>query len=166
MASSVGAARNVSARQPVVPDMALEGTYAPSKQQWVRDQVSEFEASGGARANTLRDTGDPIVVITSVGARSGYLRKNPVMRVERDGTYVAVASKGGADDHPEWYHNFVAHPEVELQDGAEKHTYKVRLAQGEERADWWEYAVATWPTYGEYQKRTDREIPVFLLERA
>ncbi len=110
--------------------MALSGTYVPSKQQWVRDQVAEFEASDGARANTLRNTGDPIVVITSVGAKSGNLRKNPVMRVERDGTYVAIASKGGSDDNPEWYHNFLAHPEVELQDGAEKHTYTVRLAQG------------------------------------
>ncbi len=106
------------------------------------------------------------MVITSVGAKSGHLRKNPVMRVERDGTYVAIASKGGADDNPEWYHNFLAHPEVELQDGAEKHTYSARLAEGDERADWWAYAVATWPTYGEYQKKTDREIPVFLLERA
>jgi F420H(2)-dependent quinone reductase len=106
------------------------------------------------------------VVITSVGARSGNLRKNPVMRVERDGTYVAIASKGGSDDHPEWVYNFLAHPEVELQDGAEKHTYTVRLAEGAERAEWWDYSVATWPTYGEYQKRTEREIPVFLLERA
>src|SRR4051812_20213925 len=123
MASSVGAARNAPARQPVVPDMTLEGTYVPSKQRWVRDQVSEFEASHGARANTLRDTGDPIVVITSVGARSGHLRKNPVMRVERDGAYVAIASKGGSPDHPEWYYNFLANPRVELQDGPEKHTY-------------------------------------------
>jgi deazaflavin-dependent oxidoreductase (nitroreductase family) len=145
--------------------MALTGTYVPSKQQWVRDQVAEFEASDGARANTLRDTGDPIVVITSVGAKSGNLRKNPVMRVERDGTYVAVASKGGSDDNPEWYHNFVAHPEVELQDGAEKHTYAVRLVTGEERVDWWDYAKRTWPTYAEYEKRTEREIPVFVLER-
>ena len=145
--------------------MTLEGTYVPSKQQWVRDQVAEFEASDGARANTLRDTGDPIVVITSVGARSGLLRKNPVMRVERGGTYVAIASKGGSPDNPEWYHNFIAHPEVELQDGPEKHTYAARLVRGEERDDWWEYAVDTWPTYGEYQQRTDREIPVFVLER-
>jgi deazaflavin-dependent oxidoreductase (nitroreductase family) len=145
--------------------MALEGTYVPSQQQWVRDQVKEFEASGGARANTLRRTGDPIVVITSVGARSGTLRKNPVMRVERDGRYVAIASLGGAPRNPEWYHNFLAHPEVELQDGPERHTYAVRLLSGEERAEWWDYAVRTWPTYGEYQKKTDREIPVFLLER-
>ena len=146
--------------------MALTGTYVPSTQQWVRDQVEAYEASDGAEANTLRDTGYPIVVITSVGAKSGHLRKNPVMRVERDGTYVAIASKGGSDDNPEWYYNFVAHPEVELQDGPSKHTYSVRLAQAAERAEWWEYAVRTWPTYGEYQKRTDREIPVFLLEPA
>jgi deazaflavin-dependent oxidoreductase (nitroreductase family) len=145
--------------------MALTGTYVPSKSGWVRDQVAEYEASDGARANTLRGGPDPIVVITSVGAKSGNLRKNPVMRVERDGTYVAIASKGGADDHPEWYFNFLAHPEVELQDGAERHDYRARLVEGEERADWWEYAVATWPTYGEYQKRTEREIPVFVLER-
>jgi deazaflavin-dependent oxidoreductase (nitroreductase family) len=88
------------------------------------------------------------------------------MRVERDGKYVAIASKGGSDDHPEWFHNFLAHPEVDLQDGPERYTYTARLLTGEERQEWWEYAVATWPTYGEYQKRTDREIPVFLLERA
>ena len=145
--------------------MTLEGIYVPSKQQWVRDQVDEFEASGGARANTLRRTGDPIVVITSVGAKSGHLRKNPVMRVERDGKYLAIASVGGAPKNPEWYHNFLAHPEVELQDGPEAYTYNARLLTGAERADWWEYAVETWPTYGEYEKRTDREIPVFLLER-
>jgi deazaflavin-dependent oxidoreductase (nitroreductase family) len=145
--------------------MALQGTYAPSKQQWVRDQVAEYEASDGTRANTLRGTGYPIVVITSVGAKSGLLRKNPVMRVERDGAYVAIASKGGAPDNPEWYYNFLDHPEVELQDGAEKHTYRARLVTGDERTEWWDYAVATWPTYAEYQKRTDREIPVFVLER-
>jgi len=146
--------------------MALTGTYVPSKQQWVRDQVAEFEASDGARANTLRDSGYPIVVITSVGAKSGNLRKNPVMRVERDGRYVAIASKGGADDNPEWFHNFVAHPEVELQDGAERHTYVARMLSGDERQEWWDYSVATWPTYASYQEKTEREIPVFLLERA
>ena len=144
--------------------MTLQGTYEPSKADWVREQVAAFEASDGAEANTLRDSGDPIVVITSIGAKSGNLRKNPVMRVERDGKYVAIASKGGAPDNPEWYHNFLAHPEVELQDGAEKHRYAVRLASGDERADWWELAVDTWPTYGEYQQKTDREIPVFVLE--
>src|SRR4051794_34247692 len=107
--------------------MALEGTYVPSKRQWVRDQVAAYEASDGERANTLRDSGDPIVVITSVGAKSGLLRKNPVMRVERDGRYLAIASVGGSPKNPEWYHNFLAHPEVELQDGPEKHTYTARL---------------------------------------
>ena len=158
--------RKNRARLGVRPGMALTGTYVPSTAQWVRDQVAEYEASNGERANTLRDTGYPIVVITSVGAKSGHLRKNPVMRVERDGAYLAVASLGGAPQNPEWYHNFVAHPEVELQDGAEKHVYKVRVLEGEERADWWQHAVATWPTYASYQEKTDREIPLFLLERA
>ena len=143
--------------------MALAGTYVPSKRQWVRDQVAAYEASDGERANTLRDSGDPIVVITSVGAKSGNLRKNPVMRVERDGEYVAIASKGGADDQPEWYFNFLANPVVELQDGAVRKTYTARVLQGAERADWWEHAVSTWSTYASYQKKTDREIPVFLL---
>jgi F420H(2)-dependent quinone reductase len=145
--------------------MALTGTYVPSKQQWVRDQVAAYEESNGTDATTLRQSDDPIVVITSVGAKSGNLRKNPVMRVEREGKYVAIASKGGADDHPEWYHNLVAHPEVELQDRAEKHLYNARLLTGDERTEWWEYAVATWPTYAQYQQKTAREIPVFLLER-
>ena len=103
-------------------------------------------------------------MITSVGAKSGYLRKNPVMRVERDGKYVAIASKGGADDHPEWYFNFLAHPEVDLQDGPVKKTYRARVLSDAERADWWQLAVDTWSTYADYQTRTDREIPVFLLE--
>ena len=145
--------------------MTLSGEYEPSSQQWVRDQVEKFEATDGQEANTLRDTGYPIVVITSVGAKSGYLRKNPVMRVERDGVYVAIASKGGADDQPEWYYNFLAHPEVDLQDGAEKHTYRAELVQGEEREDLWQLAVDTWDTYAEYQKKTDRQIPVFKLTR-
>jgi deazaflavin-dependent oxidoreductase (nitroreductase family) len=143
--------------------MTLQGEYVPSKAQWVRDQVEKFEATDGQEANTLRDTDDRIVVITSVGAKSGNLRKNPVMRVERDGIYVAIASKGGADDQPEWYYNFVAHPEVELQDGPVRKTYRVELVHGEERADLWKLAVDTWATYGEYQKKTDREIPVFKL---
>jgi len=143
--------------------MTLQGEYVPSKADWVREQVEAFEASDGAEANTLRDTGDPIVVITSVGAKSGNLRKNPVMRVERDGEYIAIASKGGAPDQPEWYYNFRAHPEVELQDGAVRKTYRVRLLSGDERTAAWNHAVATWPTYATYQTRTDREIPVFLL---
>ncbi|MCX6396887.1 MAG: nitroreductase family deazaflavin-dependent oxidoreductase [Propionibacteriales bacterium] len=144
--------------------MTLQGTYVPSKADWVREQVAAFEASDGAEANTLLDTGYPIVVITSLGAKSGNLRKNPVMRVERDGKYVAVASKGGADEQPEWYYNFVAHPLVDLQDGAVLKTYAARVLTGAERADWWDHAVATWGTYASYQEKTEREIPVFLLE--
>ena len=158
--------RKIVAARGVVPGMSLTGTYVPSKAEWVRNQVAEYEASDGERANTLPGTSYPIVVVTSVGAKSGNLRKNPVMRVERDGAYLAVASKGGAPDNPEWYYNFVAHPEVELQDGAEAHVYKARILEGAERADWWEHAVATWPTYASYQEKTDREIPLFLLERA
>ena len=143
--------------------MTLQGEYVPSKAKWVRDQVEKFEATDGAEANTLRDTGYPIVVITSRGAKSGNLRKNPVMRVERDGVYVAIASKGGADDQPEWYYNFLAHPEVDLQDGPVKKTYRVELVEGDERADLWQLAVDTWPTYASYQKKTERQIPVFKL---
>jgi F420H(2)-dependent quinone reductase len=146
--------------------MALEGEYEPSPEQWVRDQVEQYERSGGREANVLRGHPEwPIVVITSKGARSGKLRKNPVMRVEHDGVYAAVASKGGTPEHPTWFHNFVAHPEVELQDGPEPHPYRARIAEGEERAEWWERAVRQYPPYAEYQRNTDREIPVFLLER-
>ncbi|MGZ4445421.1 MAG: nitroreductase family deazaflavin-dependent oxidoreductase [Nocardioides sp.] len=143
--------------------MALQGTYEPSPSDWVREQVETYEASNGTEANTLQ--GVPIVVITSVGARSGKLRRNPVMRVEHDGAYAAVASKGGAPEHPEWFHNFVADPHVQLQDGPEPHDYRARRVEGEERATWWERAVAVWPAYADYQAKTDREIPVFVLER-
>jgi deazaflavin-dependent oxidoreductase (nitroreductase family) len=142
--------------------MALNGEYEPSKSDWVRENVELFESTNGAEGNQLN--GDPIVVITGIGAKSGKIRKNPVMRVERDGTYVVVASKGGAPENPEWYHNYVAHPEVELQDGPVKKDYRARIVAGEERGPWWDLAVKTWPTYGEYQKKTDRQIPVFLLE--
>jgi deazaflavin-dependent oxidoreductase (nitroreductase family) len=146
--------------------MTLQGTYEPSPTRWVREQVAEFEASNGARANTLARTGDPIVVITSVGATSGKLRKNPVMRVEHAGRYLAVASYGGRPEDPVWADNFRAHPEVDLQDGPDKATYTVReLPEGPERDEWWDRAVATWSTYGEYQRKTDRLIPIFLLER-
>lgn len=145
--------------------MALTGEYEPSAAQWVRDQVAAYEASGGTEANTLPD-GRPIVVITSRGHQSGKLRKNPVMRVEHEGSYAAVASKGGAPEHPSWFHNFVADPQVDLQDGPEPHSYVARLVTGEERAAWWERAVAAFPPYAEYQQRTEREIPVFVLERA
>ncbi|MBU2695197.1 nitroreductase family deazaflavin-dependent oxidoreductase [Pimelobacter sp. 30-1] len=146
--------------------MTLQGEYEPSSQKWVRDQVAAYEASGGREANTLQGGKDPIVVITSVGAKSGKLRKNPVMRVEKDGVYAAIASKGGAPENPSWYANFVAHPVVDLQDGPEPSSYTVRIAEGEERQQWWDHAVATWPTYASYQTKTDREIPVFLLEPA
>jgi deazaflavin-dependent oxidoreductase (nitroreductase family) len=146
--------------------MALSGEYEPSKQDWVREQVEKYEATGGREANVLRGHPEwPIVVITSRGAKSGKLRKNPVMRVEHDGVYAAVASYGGSPEHPVWYHNFVAHPEVELQDGPEPHVYRARIADGEERATWWERAVELYEPYAEYQERTDRVIPVFLLER-
>ena len=144
--------------------MTLTGTYAPSTSDWVRDQVEKYEASGGTEGNEIM--GLPIVVITSRGARSGNLRKNPVMRVEHDGVYAAVASKGGAPEHPEWHHNLVADPRVDLQDGPEPASYVARIATGDERAGWWDRAVAAFPNYAEYQQKTDREIPVFLLERA
>lgn len=143
--------------------MAIEGTYEPSPEKWVRDQVEQFEASDGQEANTLPGTDDPIVVITNRGAKSGKIRKTPLMRVERDGVYVAVASKGGAPEHPVWYHNFLAHPEVELQDGSVRKTYRAELVEGEERADLWELAVSTWDTYASYQEKTDRQIPLFKL---
>lgn len=144
--------------------MPLTGEYEPSSQTWVRDQVAAYEASEGTEANTLRDTGLPIVVITSRGSRSGKLRKNPVMRVEHDGSYAAVASKGGAPDNPAWADNLVAYPLVELQDGAERRDYRAREVTGEERAQWWERAVAAFPTYAAYAHKTDRVIPVFVLE--
>ena len=144
--------------------MSLQGEYVPSSEKWVRDQVAAYEASGGREANILPRTGDPIVVITSVGAKSGKLRKNPVMRVERDGRYVAIASKGGAPEDPVWADNFRRHPVVDLQDGPEPCCFTVRELEGEERAEWWDHAVATWATYASYQQKTDRLIPVFLLE--
>jgi F420H(2)-dependent quinone reductase len=146
--------------------MTLEGEYEPSQWEWVRKQVEQFEASNGQEANILQGHPEwPIVVITSRGAKSGKLRKNPVMRVEKDGVYAAVASKGGEPEHPTWYHNFIAHPEVDLQDKGEKHTYRARVAEGAERTEWWERAVAQYAPYAEYQEKTEREIPVFLLER-
>ena len=157
--------RNLWAPGAVAPDMTLlVGEYVPSTAKWVRDQVEEYEASGGARANTLRGGKDPIVVITSVGRKSGALRKNPLMRVERGGKYLAVASIGGGPTNPEWYHNFLANPVVELQDGPEPKLYRARLLEGAEREDWWAYAVQTWSTYGKYQQKTERQIPIFLLE--
>jgi F420H(2)-dependent quinone reductase len=142
--------------------MTLTGEYVPSPEKWVRDQVEAYEASGGTEATTNR--GVPVVVVTSLGAKSKSLRKNPLMRVEHDGSYALVASKGGAPEHPTWYHNLVAHPTVEIQDGPDRREYKVRIVEGDERATWWERAVAVWPDYANYQQKTDREIPVFVAE--
>ena len=144
--------------------MPLQGQYEPSSAKWVRDQVATYESSGGTEGTTLR--GIPVVVITSLGASSGKLRKNPVMRVEHDGVYAAVASKGGAPEHPAWYRNLVEHPLVELQDGPAKSDYTAREASGDERAVWWERATEVWPDYADYQTKTERQIPVFVLERA
>jgi deazaflavin-dependent oxidoreductase (nitroreductase family) len=142
--------------------MPLQGEYEPSSAEWARDQVDEYERSGGTSGTLLR--GVPVVVITSLGASSGKLRKNPVMRVESDGVYAAVASKGGAPESPAWYRNLVEHPLVELQDGPSKSDYTAREASGDERELWWKRAVEVWPAYADYQTKTDREIPVFVLE--
>ena len=144
--------------------MPLQGEYEPSSSSWVREQVEEYERSGGTRGTTLR--GVPVVVITSRGASSGKLRKNPVMRVEHDGVYAAVASKGGAPEHPAWYRNLVEHQLVELQDETSKGDYTVREASGDERAVWWQRALEVWPDYATYQTKTDRQIPVLVLEPA
>jgi deazaflavin-dependent oxidoreductase (nitroreductase family) len=144
--------------------MPLQGEYAPSSAKWVRDQVEEIESSGGTRGTQNR--GVPVIIVTSMGSRSGKLRKNPVMRVEHDGRYAAVASKGGTPENPSWYRNLVEHPLVEVQDGTHKGDYTARELSGDERATWWERAVAVWPDYADYQTKTDREIPVFLLEPA
>jgi F420H(2)-dependent quinone reductase len=141
--------------------MPLTGEYEPSPSDWAREQAETYEATGGADANTLR--GVPIIVLTSVGAKSGKLRKTPLMRVEHEGEYAVVASMGGAPQNPTWYHNLKQNPHVELQDGPEKKDYLAREASGDEKATWWKRAVAVWPDYQEYQERTDREIPVFVL---
>jgi deazaflavin-dependent oxidoreductase (nitroreductase family) len=146
--------------------MPVHGEYEPSAQAWVRDQVELYESSGGTKGTTLRDTGIPVVVVTNLGARSGKVRKTPVMRVEHDGRYVMVASKGGAPDHPLWYYNLRANPQVELQDGPVKQDMIARELSGEERAEWWKRAVEVFPNYAEYQQKTSREIPVFILEPA
>ena len=144
--------------------MPLTGEYAPSTSEWARKQAEAFEASAGAEANTLR--GKPIILLTSVGARSGKLRKTALMRVEHEGEYVVVASKGGAPEHPVWYYNLKQHPLVELQDLAARHDYiALELEPGAERDAWWERAVAAWPDYASYQAKTDRLIPLFLLTR-
>ncbi|MGH8828670.1 MAG: nitroreductase family deazaflavin-dependent oxidoreductase [Jiangellaceae bacterium] len=144
--------------------MPLLGEYVPSPQRWVRDQVAQYEGSGGTKGTTMG--GRPVVILTSRGAKTGKLRKTPLMRVEHDGRYAAVASLGGAARNPVWYHNVLADPWVELQDGPHKWDMIAREVTGDEKAQWWERAVAAYPPYASYQHKTSREIPVFLLEPA
>ena len=147
--------------------MPLEGEYEPSAQQWVRDQVERYEATGGREANTLRDTGLPIAVFWTRGAKSGKVRKNALMRVEHDGAYLMVGSQGGAPTDPAWVSNVRKAPDqVTVQDGPEPWDGVARELSGEERAQWWDRAVAAFPNYADYQKKTDRLIPIFLVERA
>ena len=143
--------------------MPLHGEYAPSTAGWARKQAEAYEASGGTEAAELR--GMPVIVLTSVGARSGLLRKTALMRVEHDGQYAVVASLGGAPKHPVWYYNLLKNPHVELQDGPDKRDYVARELQGDEYSAWWDRAVEAWPDYASYQTRTERKIPVFVLER-
>ena len=144
--------------------MGFDGEYGPSTWEWVADQAAEYEASNGQQANTLRDTGLPIIVMTTVGHKTGLVRKVPLMKVEHEGIYAIVASKGGAVNHPGWYHNLLADPTVLIQDGPEPFETTVRLATGGERAEWWDRSVAAVSPYAEYQEKTDREIPLFLTE--
>ncbi|MGV9194881.1 nitroreductase family deazaflavin-dependent oxidoreductase [Microbacterium sp. MC2] len=142
--------------------MPLTGTYLPSTSEWARTQAEKYEASGGTEANLLR--GVPIIVLTTVGAVSGGLRKTALMRVEHEGCYAVVASKGGAPDEPKWAENIRRHPHVELRDGAVKRDYRARELSGADRAEWWQRATAVWPDYDDYQGKTDRLIAVFVLE--
>jgi deazaflavin-dependent oxidoreductase (nitroreductase family) len=147
--------------------MPLTGEYQPSPAEWVRDQVAEYERSGGTRANTLLDTGLPVIILTTRGAKTGKIRKWALMRVEHDGEYALVASKAGAPDNPQWYWNLKADPTaLMIQDGPEPFDAVVREVTGEERAQWWERAVAAYPPYAEYQAKTTREIPVLVARRA
>ncbi|MDQ1074142.1 MULTISPECIES: nitroreductase family deazaflavin-dependent oxidoreductase [Microbacterium] len=142
--------------------MSLSGEYLPSTSEWARQQAEAFEASGGREAAELR--GVPIIVLTTVGAKTGGLRKTALMRVEHDGKYAVVASKGGAPAHPAWFYNLVKNPRVALQDGDVKKEYDAHQAEGAEREEWWGYATEVWPDYDEYQKKTERRIEVFVLE--
>ncbi len=144
--------------------MAIEGEYVPSPSGWVRDQVELFEGSGGTQGTTLLGTGLPVVIVTNVGAKTGKVRKTPLMRVEHEGSYAAVASKGGAPEHPVWYYNLRANPRVTLQDGPVRTDMIARELSGTEREQWWQRAVAAYPPYAEYQVKTARQIPVFVLE--
>jgi F420H(2)-dependent quinone reductase len=141
--------------------MPLSGDYEPSAASWARDQVDLYERSGGTEGNQL--DGKPVIILTSVGAKTGKVRKTPLMRVEHDGEYAVVASLGGAPKNPVWYNNLTADPHVELQDGPVKRDYQAREVHGTERETWWERAVAAWPDYAQYQTKTTRTIPVFVL---
>lgn len=141
--------------------MPLNGEYEPSTSDWARENAETFMASGGTEGTELK--GRPVILLTTIGAKSGKIRKTPLMRVEHDGEYAVVASLGGAPKHPVWYFNIKAHPDVELQDGTVTKDYDSREVFGDEKATWWERAVETWPDYAEYQKKTDRQIPVFVL---
>jgi deazaflavin-dependent oxidoreductase (nitroreductase family) len=141
--------------------MPLTGAYEPSAASWSRDQVDLYERSGGTEGTHLN--GKPVIILTSVGAKTGKLRKTPLMRVEHDGEYAVVASLGGAPRHPVWYYNLTANPHVELQDGPVKKDYRAEEVSGEQRAIWWERAIAAWPDYAAYQEKTTRIIPVFVL---
>jgi F420H(2)-dependent quinone reductase len=142
--------------------MPIEGEYQPSPAEWVRKQVEDYESSGGTRGTTLREM--PVIILTSRGASSGKIRKTPLMRVEHDGVYLAVGSKGGAPENPVWVYNLRKHPDVVVQDGPRTVELTARELTGDERATWWERAVAAFPPYADYQKKTDRVIPVFVLE--
>lgn len=147
--------------------MPLEGEYEPSPSGWVRNQVDTYEATGGREANTLLDTGIPIIIVTTRGNKTGKLRKTALMRVEHEGEYALVASMGGAPKHPVWYFNLKADPTaVMIQDGPEPFDAVVREVDGDERAEWWDRAVAVYPPYADYQKRTDRKIPVLIASRS
>lgn len=141
--------------------MPLSGDYEPSTSDWAREQAETYMASGGTRGAELK--GKPVVLLTTVGARTGKLRKTPLMRVEHGGHYAVVASLGGAPQNPVWYHNIKAHPHVELQDGTAAGDYEAREVFGEEKATWWQRALEVWPDYADYQRKTDRDIPVFVL---
>jgi deazaflavin-dependent oxidoreductase (nitroreductase family) len=143
--------------------MTLEGEYEPSPWDFVADQVETYERTGGREGNLQRDTGLPIIIVTTKGNKSGKLRKTPLMRVEHDGQYAVVASLGGAPKNPVWYYNIAKNPRVELQDGSVTRDYEAREVFGDEKAVWWERAVEAWPDYADYQKKTDRQIPVFVL---
>jgi deazaflavin-dependent oxidoreductase (nitroreductase family) len=142
--------------------MPLSGEYQPSAARYARKQVETYEATDGAKGGDMK--GRPVIVLTSVGAKTGRLRKTPLMRVEHEGTYAVVASLGGAPEHPVWYHNLKANPHVELQDRATKRDYTAREVTGDEKAVWWDRAVEAWPDYATYQEKTTRQIPVFVLE--